>query len=271
MLQLYLSPNSICTQKVLITLDEKKIDFEQKIVNLFANEQYDPEYLKLNPKGVVPTLIHDGRAIPESTLICEFLDETYPDNPLIPDDPYLKTRMRLWSKQIDEHIFAASRELSFSGPFRARMKSMTEEQRQERFDNVGDPDRRARYISTFELGTDSPYILQAVADYEKVFKAMEAALDEFGPWLLGADFSLADINMIPYVARLHYMKILDIWIAERPLVKRWWARAQERPSVIECIASKLMDEDIANMGKYGTEMQGDIARIRTDYLAGTLK
>jgi glutathione S-transferase len=57
MLKLYLSPNSICTQKVLITLDEKSLDYEPVIVNLFTNEQYDPEYLKLNPKGVVPTLV----------------------------------------------------------------------------------------------------------------------------------------------------------------------------------------------------------------------
>ena len=58
MLQLYTAHNSICTQKVFITLAEKALDYEIKNVNLFTNEQYDPAYLKLNPKGVVPTLVH---------------------------------------------------------------------------------------------------------------------------------------------------------------------------------------------------------------------
>ena len=60
MLKLYKAGNSICSQKVLMTLDEKGIDFDIDEINLFNNEQYDPEYLKLNPKGVVPTLDHDG-------------------------------------------------------------------------------------------------------------------------------------------------------------------------------------------------------------------
>ena len=50
--------------------------------------KYDPKYLKLNPKGVVPTLVHDGKAVIEFTLICEYIDETFPQAPqLIPADP----------------------------------------------------------------------------------------------------------------------------------------------------------------------------------------
>ena len=63
MLKLYKFGNSVCAQKVLMTLDEKGLDFETQDINLFKNEQYNPEYLKLNPKGVVPTLDHDGNII----------------------------------------------------------------------------------------------------------------------------------------------------------------------------------------------------------------
>ena len=69
MLKLYKSGNSICTQKVMITLREKGLEPEMHNINLFANEQYDPAYLKINPKGVVPTLVDEGRIIVESTLI----------------------------------------------------------------------------------------------------------------------------------------------------------------------------------------------------------
>ena len=95
MLTLYTFHNSICTQKVFMTLAEKDLSYDEHLINLFAAEQYDPEYLKLNPKGVVPTLVHDGRAIPESSLICEYVDELWPDTaaypgrcvPEIPDAP----------------------------------------------------------------------------------------------------------------------------------------------------------------------------------------
>ena len=76
---LYKAGNSICTQKVLITLREKGLQWEEHNINLFLNQQYDPAYLKLNPKGVVPTLVDDDIAIIESTLICEYLDDRYPE------------------------------------------------------------------------------------------------------------------------------------------------------------------------------------------------
>ena len=87
MLLLYDFGNSVCCQKVRITLRAKGLDWEAVRVDLFKAEQYDPEYLKLNPKGVVPTLVHDGTPVIESTLICEYLDDTFPDPPLIPNDP----------------------------------------------------------------------------------------------------------------------------------------------------------------------------------------
>ncbi|MGH8864821.1 MAG: glutathione S-transferase family protein, partial [Burkholderiales bacterium] len=230
MLQLYTARNSICTQKVFITFDEKKLDYEMKVINLFLNEQYSPEYLKLNPKGVVPTLVHDGRTVVESTLICEYLDDSYPDHALIPRDPYRRAKMRLWSKLIDEALFEATREISFSATFREKLREMTPEQRETRFRNVGDPERRARYMSTYEHGIDSPYVFQAIAHFEKAFKSMEAALAEGGPWLVGTDYSLADINLTPYVARLEYLNLLDLWLRERSATQAWWQRVKARNS-----------------------------------------
>src|SRR3954470_13710166 len=173
---LFTGRNSICTQKVLITLFEKGLTWETKRVDLFKNEQYDPAYLKYNPKGVVPTLVHDDKPIVESTLICEYLDETFPSPPLVPRSPYERAQMRLWSKQIDEGIFEATREISFSAMFRDKLRGMTEEQRNIRFNNVGDPARGARFRSTYDHGTESPYVLYAVASFEKLFGAMTEAL-----------------------------------------------------------------------------------------------
>jgi glutathione S-transferase len=267
MLTLYTFHNSICTQKVFITLAEKELDYEEKLVNLFAAEQFDPEYLKLNPKGVVPTLIHEGRAIPESSLICEYIDETWPDNGLVPDDPYLKTRMRQFSKLVDEAIFEATRELSFSAMFRERMKNMPDEQRETRFRNVGDPSKRDRFMSTYELGVDSPYVFQAIGNWEKALKAMETELKTSGgPWLLGEMFTLADINMIPYLWRIEYLDLLDIWLDDKTLVQEWWAGAKERPSAAKSIAGRLKPEDAEEMRMHGTKLREAVAAKRAEYL-----
>jgi glutathione S-transferase len=266
MIELYTARNSICTQKVFITLDEKALPYEMRVVNLFTNEQYSPEYLKINPKGVVPSLIHDGEIVVESTLVCEYLDEMYPEKPLVPRSPHGRARMRLWSKLVDEHIFEATREISFSAHFRYKMRGMTEEQRQIRYANVGDPERRARFMSTYEHGVESPYVFQAIADFEKAFKQMEDALAGGSPWLVGDDYTLADINMVPYVARMEYLNLLDVWTADRPRSRDWWARAKARPSTIEAIPTRLTAEEIAEMQTYGAAIHDDIARIRKTYL-----
>jgi glutathione S-transferase len=266
MLQLYTGRNSICTQKVCIALDEKKLAYETKTVNLFANEQYGAEYLKLNPKGVVPTLLADGKPIVESTLICEYLEDAFPEPRLAPRDPYLRARMRLWSKLVDETLFEATREISFSAMFREKVRQMTPEQRETRFRNVGDPARRVRFVSTYEQGVESPYVYQAVAHFEKAFKTMESALSGAGPWLLGAEYSLADINMTPYVARLAYLNLLDLWLAERPLSRAWWDRVRSRPSYA-VIADQLTQEDKAEMWQYGSAIRGRIAERLQQYRA----
>ena len=264
---LFTGRNSICTQKVLITLFEKGLSWETKRVDLFKNEQYDPAYLKHNPKGVVPTLVHDGKPIVESTLICEYLDDTFPKPSLVPSSPYDRAQMRLWSKQIDEGIFEATREISFSAMFREKLRNMTDEQRNIRFNNVGDPSRGARFRSTYEHGTDSPYVLYAVASFEKMFRTMNEALADGRKWLVTNDLTLGDINLMPFVARLGYLNMLDIFIGERPRVQAWWVRSKELSSYKKAIPDMLEDEDLSTMKSSGTKIREQIRARREEHLA----
>jgi glutathione S-transferase len=259
MIALYDFGNSVCCQKVRITLREKKLEWEPIPVNLFKSQQYDPKYLMLNPKGVVPTLVHNGKPVIESTLICEYLDETFPDPPLMPDDPWPRTRMRLWSKMVDEGLFEGVTEISFSAMFRERMKNLSEELRQRRFRNIGDPRRRDRFMSTYELGAQSPFVLHAVAAYERAFKLLEATLKEGGPWIVGARLTLADINMMPFAARLDYLSLLDLWLTERPHVRAWWTMAQNWPSFKSGLRDLITDAEMAEMRTHGPSIRGDIA------------
>ena len=266
MLELYDFPNSICAQKVRMTLFEKGLECQKHDVNLFKSAQYDPAYLKLNPKGYVPTLVHDGKAIRESNLICEYLDEVFPDPPLGPADPAARASMRLWGKAVDEGLFEAAAVLSFSAMFRERMKQQTEEQRQQRYRNVGDPARRDRYKSTFEDGVASPYVYRGIAAFEIAFKNMDAALADGNDWLVANMFSLAEINVVPMVARLEYLAMLDVWLADRPVVRAWWQRVQDRPCYRAEITNGISPDEVEEMRDYGMPLRDAVAEVRSRYL-----
>jgi glutathione S-transferase len=258
---LYDFGNSVCCQKVRIVLRAKGLEWQAIRVDLFKTEQYDPKYLKLNPKGVVPTLVHDGKPVIESTLICEYIDATFPQPPpLIPADPWRQSRMRLWSKMVDEGLFDGVTEISFSAMFRERMRTMPEEVRQRRFRNVGDPRRTDRFRSTYEHGVQSPFVVHAVAAYERALRHLEHTLGESGgPWILGADPTLADINLMPFAARLEYLGLLDLWTEHRPRVQAWWARASASPSFKSRLHDLISADEFAEMRIHGPKIRDGVA------------
>lgn len=267
MIDLYHFQNSVCSQKARMTLFEKGLDWRGHEVNLFTSEQYDPEYLKLNPKGYVPTLIHDGTAIRESTLICEYLDDAFPSPPLSPGDAGGRAHMRLWSKAVDEGLFEGVVVLSFSAMFRERMKQQSPEERERRYRNVGDPARRDRFRSTFEHGVDSPFVYRGIAAYEIAFKGMEESLVAGAEWLAGDMFSLAEINLAPFVARLEYLTLLDLWLDRRPAVSAWWRRVKDRPSYRAEVVGPMTEAEIDEMRTTGGSIKDRVGELRQDYLA----
>ncbi|MBT4005916.1 MAG: glutathione S-transferase family protein, partial [Rhodospirillales bacterium] len=107
MITLYHGLASTCSKKVRLTLFEKGLEFESRLVNLQKFEQHNPDYLALNPSGVVPTLVHDGRAIVESTLIIGYIDDVWSSPALSPENAYDRARMGLWTKWSDEHAYKA--------------------------------------------------------------------------------------------------------------------------------------------------------------------
>ena len=267
MLELYHFKNSVCAQKVRMTLFEKDLEWKSIEVNLFASEQYDPKYLKLNPKGYVPTLVDGDVAVRESTLICEYLDERFPDPPLLPASPAGRSGARLWSKAVDEGLFTGAAVFSFAAMFRDKMMQQTQEQRERRYKNIGDAERRDRYKSMFEEGLDSPYVFRAIGAYEMAFKGIDEALAGGSDWLADDMFSLAEINLAPFVARLDYMTLLDPWIGKRPAVQAWWRRLKARPCHQAEIAEAIPADEIEEMQLAGAKINPRIEQIRAEYLA----
>ena len=100
--RLYNAPQSTCSQRVRFVLNAKSLPFDEVKLNLLEGDQLKPEYLKLNPNGVVPTLDHDGAIIIDSTVITEYLDEISPDGSFTPEDPVTRAHMRTLMHFIDE-------------------------------------------------------------------------------------------------------------------------------------------------------------------------
>lgn len=92
---------SSTSYRVRIALELKSIAYEYKPIHLLKNEQRSEEYLKLNPLGGVPTLIHNGKAISESLAILEYLEEVFPDFSLLPEDPYMQAKVRQFCETIN--------------------------------------------------------------------------------------------------------------------------------------------------------------------------
>src|SRR4029453_8963652 len=91
---LYNAPQAPCSQRVLFVLNAKRLAFDDVKLDLLAGDQLKPDYLKLNPNGVVPTLDHDGNIVIDSSVIIEILDEVAPDERFSPREPVGRAHMR---------------------------------------------------------------------------------------------------------------------------------------------------------------------------------
>src|SRR5215472_7479951 len=122
-LEHYHNINSVCAQKVRIALAEKGLEVREHLLTL-RGDQHDAAYRKLNPNGVVPTLVHDGKPIIESSLILYYLDDTFPEPPLMPREPLLRHRVRMYNKLVDEYVHNSFMILTFATAFRPNFTKM---------------------------------------------------------------------------------------------------------------------------------------------------
>ena len=242
MLEHYHNINSVCAQKVRIALNEKGLDAKEHLLTL-RGDQFDPAYLKLNPSGVVPTLVHDGNAIVESSLILYYLDEAFPAPPLMPREPQLRHRVRLYNKLIDEYLHNACMILTFATAFRPNFLKLPREAWLAEV-NKSPLKRRAEYKrSVIEHGLDSEFVGDAIAQHNKLLSWMNESLQR-GPYLAGSGFSNADCAVIPYIVRLDLLKLDAMW-ARYPAVADWWVRMRERASVKAAIFERMTATDWA--------------------------
>jgi glutathione S-transferase len=245
MLELYHSVNSVCAQKVRIVLAEKGLEYQEHLMTL-RGDQFDPAYMKLNPNAVVPTLVHDARPVIESSVILYYLDEAFPNPPLMPKDLHQRALVRQFNKIVDEYVHVSCMILTFGTAFRPWFAGLSGEEIEKRL--AKSPlKQRTEYKRDVALnGLDSRYVKDAVGHHEKLIKMMDGALER-SDYLAGS-FSLADAAVIPYILRLDLLKLRPMW-QKMPRVEAWYQRMRSRPSVKKELLERMTREDQAPFEK----------------------
>jgi glutathione S-transferase len=230
MLELYHGGHTTCSRKARLCLREKGRAYASHFLNLRGFEQHAPGYLKLNPNGVVPTLVDNGEAVVDSMLINEYLDEKYDQHPrLRPSNPLDKARMRVWTKLASDHGLAGVVPRIWP-TFKANTDTLTPQQLQETLGRIPLTERRERWAKVARGGFGESDLDAGRKAATLIVTRMETGLGA-GPWLMGEQYTLADIDLIPFVDRYaeFYPDLINTSAA--PKLTAWLARMRERPAV----------------------------------------
>lgn len=210
-------------QRSWITLHEKSIPHQYFEINPYKK---DPDFLALNPRGLVPTLAvpvdkagKNQKPLYESVVICEYLDEVYRDPqqngpPLLPEDAYDRAWCRLWIDHISTRIIPA-------------------------------------FYKFLQHTEQKPYSLdEARGELLKHIKTFIKEADPEGPFFLGERFSMVDVMLAPWLCRLFLFDVYKGGVGipeegqggeDEQVWQRWrkWAKAtQERESVQDTLSER---------------------------------
>ncbi len=227
--ELYNAPQSICSHKVRFALHAKGQAFDEHKLNLFAGDQLTPEYLAINPNGLVPTLIHDGANIIDSLVIVQYLDELFPEpHPLVPRDPLARARMRSLMAYIDEVPTPAVRVPSYNMAFLVHFQNMPEDEFQAMAN--AKPLRKEFLLNFGRVGFPEKAYSEALDRLGRSLSRMQSEIDKSGgPWFLGDILTVADIAMMPVIVRLDDLDLDHMW-DDKPAVSRWLEAIRAHPA-----------------------------------------
>lgn len=208
---LYSYYRSSCAYRVRIALNLKGLDYEYRPVHLVRDggEQYKEDYLKFNPMGQVPCLIHDDKVLTQSLAILQYLDEVFPKPAIFPPDPFGKAKVL----QLCETINAGIQPLQNLSVLR-------------------------HLDGTFEAGDKGKFDW---AHYwiARGFNAFEAMLRETaGTYCLGNEVTAADALLVPQIYNANRFKVdLDAY----PTIQRVWAACRELQAFIDAEPENQID------------------------------
>lgn len=257
--ELYHHGSSVCAAKVRLALAEKGVEWNGRYVDILAGEQFDPAYLAINPRGAVPAIVHDGAIITESTVICEYIDESFAGPPLKPATPLGQAQMRMWTKLVDEEVHPAVRPLTYITTHRHAILARGEAAVEEHIASDPHPAWRERKHRWIRDGFDAPDAAESLGLFHRLVRQMDSALAG-SEWLAGESYSLADGALTPYANRLEMLGLARLW-DELPRFARWLDAVKARPSFAPALFDYLPVALRDSMRADGERAQAEFARI----------
>ena len=224
-LHLYHFGMSNCSQRVRIVLHEKGLAWTSHHVDLSRDEHATPKFIAINPKGVVPVLVHDGQVIIESLDILAYIEDRFPDPPLVPssaEDAALVAELSSLAASVQPALKLLSYEFLFKPKRRMSASQL---------DNFAASHSDAALVQ-FMRDFSSPAgfgferIAEACSIMDLAFARLNKVLDD-RKWLAGATFSLADIGWMPNVRRMAMMRFP---MRKHASLSRWYVAIKTRKS-----------------------------------------
>jgi glutathione S-transferase len=234
MIELYHAHISTCSQKVRLCLAEKGLPWTSHPLELTRGEQLRPEYLALNPNGVVPTLVHDGRPVIDSSVICEYLQERFPQEgaALLPGDPYGRAQVREWLRYIEEVPTTAIRIPSFNRLFLDGWRKIGDSARAIFIEST--PLRKGHYRKFGAEGFAKDQVDESMERLRQTVERIDRAVatgSGGSSWIAGREISLADLCVLPTIVRMTDLELENVW-ADLPNFQRWYEQMRARPSFV---------------------------------------
>ena len=253
-LTLYHNGPSTCSQKVRLILELKKLPYVSKEVNLLAGEQHSPEYVKLNPNHVVPTLVTKNDILIESNLIVEYLDDAFPEIPARPSSPEAIHKVRLWMKYIDTFQ-------QYTGPIthgiavRKLQMDKSDEEKEADLQNIPDPVKRQARKETIEKGIDAPIVMNSLKKAGEFLDQLETNIEDSG-WIAGDKFSMADACVLPYIQRFDHLALSEAFSEEkRPKINKWFRKVKDLDFFDKAVTNHIPSRLVEMMNTFGEEVK----------------
>ena len=250
-MKLYQAAMSTCSQKVRFVLEQKELAWENITVDLHNAENYSSEFKKLNPKAIIPVLDDDGDLIIESNNICLYLDEKYPQTPLMPNTEIGRSNVRTLIHLIDEQVHNDISVCTYAMAFRERLRSSYDnnEKLNAYLANIPDAGRRHTKHQVIVHGTECPEFKIAITRIKAMLEMLDETL-EGSTYLVGEQLTIADIAYSPYITRLDHLNMQALW-ASKKNITAWYQSLKKTKGYEKGIQNFFIESAIDNMRTAG--------------------
>ena len=236
----FFQPLGTNSGRVYLALLEKGVEFVERELIGPDFEHLKPAYLAINPKGQVPTLVHDGVVLPEGMLINEYIDDTFDGPPLRPADLRERWRMRTWCRYAENDLGRCLMMINWNRVVPTFVGDRSLEEVKQILETVPDPDRRRSWLAAYQQTTPPEALEESGRRVREGAAKVEKNLSE-RPYVAGETYSLADIDL------LNFCGFMAAWMPElvnaaaTPATIAWLAKVNDRPAVKKMRAASKMN------------------------------